>query len=139
MGRRTGDSRPVMVGFELLEGMAERAGGGASDGYPPFNLEARADGAYALVLAVAGFTAEEIEILLEGEDLLSVAGRAAPEESEREFLHRGIAKRRFRRVFALAPGLEVSGASLDCGLLRIVLKKRPGASGVRKIVIDPTS
>ena len=137
MSRRSGDSRPVMVGFEFMEGLADRMAG-ASEGYPPFNIEAGPDGAYALVLAVAGFSEDELSVEISGDDMLIVSGKSAVDGKPREYLHRGIAKRRFQRHFALAPGLEAVGAELDNGLLRVRLRRRPGADGVRKIKIIPT-
>ena len=49
-----------------------------------------------------------------------IRGRQA-EEAERVYVHRGIAARQFQRSFVLAEGIEISGASLDNGLLHIDL------------------
>lgn len=73
-------------------------------------------------MAVAGFTADEIKVDVK-ESTLSVRGEKKPEEgeSERRYLHRGIAARSFERRFQLADHVEVKGADLKDGLLNVDL------------------
>lgn len=138
MGRGSIEGRPFLLGLDFLEALAERAARSGVEGYPPFNLEAGPDETYALSLAVAGFTRDELEITVEADEILTISGDAGPNRTEPDYLYRGIAKRRFRRVFALAHGLEVTGANLSRGILRVSLRRRPRAAGVRKIEIDTT-
>ncbi len=84
------------------------AKGGA--GYPPYNIELLADGetgseALRITLAVAGFKRDELEVSVE-EGALTVSGRQRDDETK-DYLHRGIAARQFKRSFALANGVEV--------------------------------
>jgi len=65
---------------------------------------------------------------------LVVRGRQEEPEG-RVYLHRGIAARQFQRSFVLADGLEVTGATLDSGLLNIDLERPPAATRVRRIEI----
>ena len=66
---------------------------------------------------------------------LAIRGQQADPGSDRVFLHRGIATRQFRRIFALAEGVEVTGATLDNGLLQITLERREPETIVKTIPI----
>ena len=48
-------AHPYLLGFEQLERLLERSAKGGAEGYPPFNIEAVAENAYRITLAVAGF------------------------------------------------------------------------------------
>lgn len=116
-------SSPMMLGFEDIERLIERAGKSATDGYPPYNIErAVRPGERDLLritLAVAGFTRDQLEITLE-DNQLTVRGRQQDDKG-REYLYRGIAARQFQKTFVLADGIEVKHADLDNGLLSIDL------------------
>lgn len=117
------------------------AGSAAPDNYPPYDLMRlrRPDGdGLMLVLAVAGFAPERLEIIVAG-DQLSISGEGTGDGDPSRFLYRGIAARRFRRAFRLAPGLEVVSAELDRGLLSILLAIRAADRVSRTIAIGPGS
>lgn len=120
---------------------APDAGTAAPDNYPPYDLVRlrgpEGDG-LVLVLAVAGFAPERLEIIVAG-DQLSISGEGTGDGDPSRFLYRGIAARRFRRAFRLAPGLEVVSAELDRGLLSILLATRPTDRVDRTIAIGPRS
>ena len=128
-------SHPLLLGFEPLERLVERTARAGADGYPPFNIELTQPGQYTITLAVAGFRENEITITLEDRQL-AIRGQQADPASERIFLHRGIANRQFRRVFALADGVEVTGAGLANGLLTVTLERRDPETVVRTIPIN---
>ncbi|MFZ3034501.1 MAG: Hsp20 family protein [Parvibaculum sp.] len=130
---------PFLLGFDEMERLLERVAKG-SDGYPPYNVEEAlvSDGAkeqrvLRITLAVAGFTADELAVTLE-ENQLVIQGRQR-EEKDRIYLHRGIAARQFQRAFVLADGMEVLGARLDNGLLAIDLVRPESSRLVRRIAI----
>jgi HSP20 family molecular chaperone IbpA len=122
MTKLTFGAHPFLLGFEQLERLVERTAKTASEGYPPFNIEATSDHTYRITLAVAGFRDEDLSITVEDRQLV-VRGRQSEDLSERVFLHRGIAARAFQRSFVLADGVEVAGADLDHGLLHIDLRR----------------
>ena len=122
MTKLTFGSHPFLLGFEQLERLVERTAKTASEGYPPFNIEATSDNTYRITLAVAGFRDEDLSITVEDRQLV-VRGRQAEDMAERVFLHRGIAARAFQRSFVLADGVEVAGADLELGLLHIDLRR----------------
>ena len=116
-------AHPYLLGFEQLERLVERtAKSGSEGGYPPYNIEAVAENAYRITLAVAGFREEDLAITVEDRQLV-IRGRQGDEGGERVFLHRGIASRAFQRSFVLADGVEVAGAHMELGLLHIDLKR----------------
>lgn len=139
MTRNTAFPSPFFVGFDEIDRLLERTAKAAPDGYPPYNVEKQPpsgeDNAEKLriTLAVAGFSAQELELTLEDNELV-IEGRQT-EEPAREFLHRGIAARQFRRIFVLADGMNVVSASLDNGLLAIDLERPEPQRVVRKIEI----
>lgn len=127
-------THPLLLGFEPLERLVERTARAGADGYPPFNIELAEPNRFVITLALAGFDASDIALTLEDRQLV-VRGRQSDPGPERVFLHRGIATRQFTRAFALAEGVEVTGARLDSGLLEITLERREPESVVRTIPI----
>lgn len=137
---RTIDFSPLyrsVVGFDRLAALLDAAAAqeGAS-GYPPYNIERTDENAYRVEIAVAGFRPEELNIEVK-ENLLTVQGRKAANDDQRQFLHRGLAERNFERRFQLADYVVVTDASLDNGLLSISLKRElPEALKPRRIEIN---
>jgi len=128
-------SHPHLLGFDRLERLVERTARSDSDGYPPFNIERRGSNAYRITLAVAGFGEDDLGVTVEDRQLV-VRGKHADEDRQRVFLHRGIAARRFQRSFALAEGVEVSGAWLENGILSIDLERVEPKKDVQTIKIS---
>ena len=131
MNRMTAFNSPLLLGFDHFEQLLDRVAKSANDGYPPYNIERIAENGLRITLAVAGFAREDLQISAE-ENQLIVRGRQTDDE-ERVYIHRGIAARQFQRSFVLAEGIEVSGASLDNGLLHIDLV-RPQPEVVSRII-----
>ena len=127
---------PLLLGFEHTRALVERAAKAAVDSYPPYNVEQLGDGGVEITLAVAGFAPDQLIVQVEAQQL-TVAGRRDGEgDKERDaFLHRGIAARGFQRAFVLADGMEVEGAALEHGLLRITIKRPAPERLVRRIPI----
>ena len=119
MGRIALFYSPLMLGFEHFERTLDNANRAAADGYPPYNIEKVAGDTLRISLAVAGFTRDDLSIVLEDNQLV-IKGRQSKDE-DRIYVHRGIAARQFQRVFVLADGIEVQGAELENGLLHVDL------------------
>jgi HSP20 family molecular chaperone IbpA len=124
---------PLLLGFEQFERTLDRIGKLPADGYPPYNIEQVSEDGLRITLAVAGFTESDLSVQIEDNQLV-IRGRQA-EDTQRLFLHRGIAARQFQRAFVLAEGIEVTGASLDRGLLHIDLQRPRPAQKVQTIEI----
>jgi len=125
---------PLFLGFDHFEKTFDRLRKTASEGYPPYNIEQIGEDGLRITLAVAGFTMDDLDIELENNQLV-IRGRQV-EDTDRLYLHRGIAARQFQRSFVLADGIEVGGATLDNGLLHIDMKRIQPESTARKIPID---
>jgi HSP20 family molecular chaperone IbpA len=126
------------VWLSLAPRLSGVAGKTADAGYPPYNIELlhKSDGeadALRITLAVAGFSREELEVSIEEGELV-ISGKQ-DNETSREYLHRGIAARQFKRSFQLASGVEVDKAELHNGLLAIELIRPRQAKRVLKVGI----
>jgi len=141
---RTLDFAPLLrssIGFENLNRLVDFATRGEGEAYPPYNIEKLAEDAYRISMAVAGFSRDELDITVQ-DNVLIVIGKtdAATDGAERQFLHRGIAKRAFERRFQLAETIKVTGAGYTDGLLNIDLKREvPEHKKPRRIAIDGQS
>jgi HSP20 family molecular chaperone IbpA len=135
MTKLTFGGHPHLLGFEQLERLVERTARAATEGYPPFNIEATGENAYRITLAVAGFREDDVAITVEDRQLI-VRGRAPEDDASRVWLHRGIAGRAFQRAFVLAEGVEVAGAAMEHGLLHIDLRRAVPEPVVQTIPIN---
>ena len=127
------------VGFDRLFSLLDTATGtdATAQPFPPYNIERTGQNAYRVTLAVAGFGEGDLEIQSK-ENVLTVKGEKKEDktEGEREVLYRGIAARAFERRFQLADHVEVTGASLENGLLHVdLVREIPEAMKPRKIQI----
>ena len=131
-------SSPLLLGFDDLDRLLERALKTSGEGYPPYNIERlpQTDGSsevLRITIAVAGFDRHDLEITIE-DNQLNIRGRTK-EEGARDYLHRGIAGRQFQRAFVLADGMDVIDATLVNGLLIINLRRPEPSSVIRRIEI----
>lgn len=130
----------TLVGFDRFASLMDQAArlDGAS-GYPPFNVEQIGEDEFRIELAVAGFAQEDLAIEFK-QNSLTVTGARRQNETQRNFLHRGIAERSFERRFALADHVRVAGASLENGILTIeLMRELPELLKPRKIEIGGLS
>ena len=127
------------VGFDRMMNMldAARHVDETALSYPPYNIEKSGEDAYRIIMAVAGFAEDELDITVK-ESSLTVAGKKAKsDDSSKTYLHRGIAQRGFERRFDLADHIKVTGAKLENGLLSIELVREiPEAMRPRSIKIE---
>jgi len=122
------------IGFDRLARMVDTLPTDAVS-YPPYNIEKTGEDSYRLTLAVAGFSADDIELTVK-ENALIVAGRVA-EENKAEYLHRGIAARAFTRRFVLADHMVVESADIANGLLHVAVKRVvPDSAKPRRIPVN---
>lgn len=104
--------------------------------YPPYNIKKVDDNRYVIEMAVAGFGKQDIELELAG-DKLVVKGSHGQEQTESQFLYQGLAMRPFTRQFTLADNVEIRGAQLLNGILKIGLEAIiPEANKPKKIEIS---
>lgn len=89
--------------------------------YPPYNIIRSSDNCYIIEIAVAGFSKTELTITRDDNKLI-VNGTAAQSDVKLEYMHKGIGSRVFTREFILNDYIEVKGASMADGILKIVLE-----------------
>ncbi|NCC21357.1 MAG: Hsp20 family protein [Alphaproteobacteria bacterium] len=129
------------VGFDRFNDLFESLMRDSSEGfenYPPYNIEKHGDDEYRITMAVAGFTMDDLAIVL-NDGVLSVSGkmRERDDEDKVRILHRGIATRSFERTFRLADTIQVTGAEMKDGLLIIhLLREIPEEKKPRMIPIN---
>jgi molecular chaperone IbpA len=139
MAMRNFDFSPLYrstVGFDRLFDMLDQASRVETlNNWPPYNIERLGEDRYRITMAVAGFSADEISIVAQG-NALFVTGQKKAEEDGAQYLHRGIAARAFRQSFDLADHVKVAGAGLENGLLTIdLVREVPEAMKPRRIDI----
>ena len=123
------------IGFDQLPNLLSHALERPEAGYPPYNIEKVGEDQYRIVMAVAGFAKDDVELVQE-QNRLTVRGKLK-ETSSKTYLHRGIATRAFERHFDLADYVEVTDATMGEGLLVISLKRElPEALKPRSIPIN---
>lgn len=89
--------------------------------YPPYNIKKVDENRYVIEMAVAGFGKQDIELELVG-DKLVIKGNHTEDQTGLQVLYQGLAMRPFTRQFTLADNVEVAGASLINGILKIGLE-----------------
>lgn len=109
---------PFFIGFNKeLDRLSNVHQAATRQTYPPYDVLKLDEDTYQVSIAVAGFTKNDIEISVEDNTLI-VKGEIV-EVADGEYLHKGIASRKFTRTFALGEYMEVAGAEIKDGMLHI--------------------
>jgi|TARA_Y100000022_G_scaffold93214_1_gene80511 molecular chaperone IbpA len=121
--------RPVTVGFDNMFDHFESMFDGdvfsvPQVNFPPYNIVKTGDFTYDVELALAGYSKDDITVDY-ADNVLTVKSIKKSDESKDEdgVLHRGIAKRYFSKAFTIADDVEVRGAELKDGLLKISMER----------------
>ena len=123
--------RPVTVGFDNVFDHFERMfeddfTSFQAPSFPYYNIVKQGKNKYDIELALAGYSKDDIEVNLE-EGVLTIKSKkeekSEDKNSDGEILHKGIAKRYFSKAFTIADDVEVKGAELKDGLLRVALER----------------
>jgi len=91
--------------------------------HPLYNIEKLDDAQYRIVMAVTGFSIDDLSIVLH-DGTLTVSGyknETCSEQRNVEFLHRGIGNNSFEHTCQLADYIKVTEAELRDGLRTICL------------------
>ena len=124
------------IGFDRMMNALEASTRASDEGYPLYNIEKVHENDYRITMAVAGFAENELSI--EARDgTVTITGEPAKDRDDgRTFLHRGILARSFKRAFQLADHVQVTGATLENGLLHFdLVREVPEALKPRTIEI----
>ena len=128
------------IGFDNLASMLDSISSNdrTASGYPPYNIELIENDEYRITMAVAGFVEDDITVEVENNTLtVSSSKEEDSNDSDRNYLHRGIAQRNFKRQFKLADHIRVTGARMENGLLHVdLIREIPEAMKPRQIEIN---
>lgn len=107
--------------------------------FPPYNI--RRDGEHQIVIemALAGYSEEDIEMMMEEGNILAIRGGKVTDidENAKDYIHRGVAARKFERRFVLADRAEVTSAKLTNGMLYVtVTLPQPEVEEPKRISFD---
>jgi molecular chaperone IbpA len=112
----------ALVGFDRYFNSQVQSG---NSNYPPHNIVKYSDDTYAIEVAVAGFSKEEITVEVD-QDQLTIKGikdRPNVDTGQIEYLHRGLAARDFEQTYTLAEYMIVRGAKVENGMLQIDIQR----------------
>ena len=126
--------RPVSVGFDSIFDHFETTWDddffnlpSASNNYPPYNIVKSGNNKYDVEVALAGFNKKDINVNV-GDGMLTIESKKedkiSDEDENGEVLHKGISQRYFKRSFSVADDVEVKGAKLENGLLRVSMERK---------------
>ena len=131
--------RPLSVGFDDVfdhfESMFDYDTINISN-YPPYNIVKTGDNKYDVELALAGFNKKDINVSVENGMLTIESKEDKSKDKDGEVIHKGISKRYFKKSFTISDDVEVKGAELKDGMLRVSMEKIiPEAKKLRTIDI----
>ena len=116
-----GRIRPFGIGFDEMFKRLDEIHSQPQGNYPPYNIVKLDEESFVIEIAAAGFSKKDFKIDLKDQSLKINAEKG--DEVSKEFLHQGIAGRKFERVFALAEHVKVKDATYSDGILAIKLFK----------------
>ena len=131
--------RPLSVGFDDVfnhfESMFDYDTVNVSN-YPPYNIVKTGDNKYDVEVALAGFNKKDINVSVENGMLTIESKEDKSKDKDGEVIHKGISKRYFKKSFTISDDVEVKGAELKDGMLRVSMEKIvPEAKKLRTIDI----
>ena len=114
----------ALLGFDsLFNDIEGRFANQINNNYPPYNILKHSEDSYELEVAVTGFTQEDITVEIDQNQLIVKGERKRDEDTEAQYLHRGLATRDFTRSWTLAEHMEVGEGRIKNGVLTIELKR----------------
>jgi molecular chaperone IbpA len=121
--------RPVTVGFDSVFDNFERMFDHDFDtikvsSFPFYNIVKTDKNKYDVEMALAGYGKDDIIVSLE-ESVLTIKSKPYNDDKDKdtEYEHKGISKRFFTKSFTVADDVEVKGAELKDGLLKVSLER----------------
>ena len=121
--------RPFSIGFDdMFDQFENMLGNGAltmQSNYPPYNIRKTGKDNYAIEVALAGFSKDDVEVEFE-DKVLTVRTKKIEKTVEKngdEIIHKGISQRSFSKSFTIADDVKVGEAKLKDGLLTINCEK----------------
>ena len=129
--------RPLSLGFDDMFDHFESMFDVPTINYPPYNIVKTGDNKFDIEVALAGFNKKDINVTSEN-NMLTIESKQDEKSKDKdgEVIHKGISKRYFKRSFTIADDVEVKGAELKDGLLKVSMEKIiPDAKKLKTISI----
>ena len=129
--------RPLSVGFDDMFDHFESMFDVPTINYPPYNIVKTGDNKFDIEVALAGFNKKDINVTSEN-NMLTIESKQDEKSKDKdgEVIHKGISKRYFKRSFTIADDVEIKGAELKDGLLKVSMEKIiPDAKKLKTITI----
>ena len=120
--------RPLSVGFDDVfnhfESMFDSDFRLPTVNYPPYNIVKTGTNKYDIEVALAGFGKKDIDVSVEN-GVLTIESKVEEKDKDEDgdTIYKGISKRYFKRSFTIADDVEVKGAELKDGLLKVSMEK----------------
>ena len=119
--------RPLSVGFDDVfdhfESMFDGPTISIGSNYPPYNIVKTGSNKFDIEVALAGFNKKDIDVTSENGMLTIESKQEEKSKDDGEVLHKGISKRYFKKSFTIADDVEIKGAELKDGMLRVSMEK----------------
>lgn len=114
----------ALLGFDsMFDNFEQRFSNQINNTYPPYNILKHSEDSYEIEIAVTGFMPDEITVEVDQNQLVVKGSRPHVEDSETQYLHRGLATRDFTRSWTLAEHMEVGEGKIKNGVLTIALTR----------------
>ena len=120
--------RPLSVGFDDVfnhfESMFDSDFRLPTVNYPPYNIVKTGTNKYDIEVALAGFGKKDINVSVEN-GVLTIESKVEEKDKDEDgnTIYKGISKRYFKRSFTIADDVEINGAELKDGLLKVSMEK----------------
>ena len=120
--------RPLSVGFDDVfdhfESMFDHPTITMGTNYPPYNIVKTGDNKFDIEVALAGYNKKDINVTSENNMLVIESKKdEKTDDKDGKVLHKGISKRYFKKSFTIADDVEIKGAELKDGMLRVSMEK----------------
>jgi molecular chaperone IbpA len=113
-------NNPYMIGWDTFFPKLESLAKTNSTSFPPYNVRKVDDDNFIIELAVAGYNKSNLTVTEEN-CCVTVVGELP--DTDGEYLHKGIAGRKFTRTFSLAEYMITKECHLVDGMLLISIEK----------------
>ena len=110
---------PYTIGFDSFFNSLDSITGDVK-GYPHYNIKKLDDNKWSIELALAGFSKDDIEIEVK-DSIMNISGELKSEDND--YVYKGISSRKFSKSFTLAEFTECESATMENGILSIILEK----------------
>ena len=122
--------RPLSVGFDdvfdTFESFFDSDLRIPTINYPPYNIVKTGKNAYDIEVALAGFNKKDIDVSVE-DGVLTIESKTSDKDESKDedgnTIYKGISKRYFKRQFTISNDVEIKGAELKDGLLKVSMEK----------------